>query len=120
MTPPSGDGSVAGNGSHSQSAYVNGKAAAPPPDPAQDKKSARRDAAISAAVLKALKKRDSNGDELASLADNVQPNGNRANGNGPNGTVDPDHPVHKATRGSGVLPPEVRKRLQADILPQVA
>jgi predicted unusual protein kinase regulating ubiquinone biosynthesis (AarF/ABC1/UbiB family) len=110
MTPNNGEGSVEGNGSP-QPVRLNGKAAASPPDPAPVQQSARREADISSAVLKALKQRDPNGHASASSADIVHPIGN--------GSGDPDHPVHKRTRGAGLLPPDVRKRLQADILPQV-
>ncbi|MGD0435744.1 MAG: AarF/ABC1/UbiB kinase family protein, partial [Bryobacteraceae bacterium] len=99
-----------GNGSP-QPVRLNGKAAASPPDPAPVPQSARREADISSAVLKALKQRDPTGHAPAISADTVHPIGN--------GSGDPDHPVHKRTRGAGLLPPDVRKRLQADILPQV-
>jgi predicted unusual protein kinase regulating ubiquinone biosynthesis (AarF/ABC1/UbiB family) len=69
----------------------------------------RREADISLAVLKALHQRDTNGEVAPGVPDAVPPT---VNG-------DPDHPVHKRTRGAGLLPPDVRKRLQADILPQV-
>jgi ubiquinone biosynthesis protein len=109
MIPTNGEGSVERNGSHSQPAYLN--AIAPPPDPARAKnKQARRDASIRAAVSKSLHQRDPIGQAAPALIDAPLPN---VNG-------DPDHPVHKRTRGAGLLPPDVRKRLQADILPQVA
>jgi ubiquinone biosynthesis protein len=107
MTPTNSDGSVEGYGSHG---YLNGKAAASPPDPARVKKSARREAAIGSAVLKALQQRDPAGAVSPSSADVVSP---RVNG-------DPDHPERKRSRGAGLLPTDVRKRLQADNLPQVA
>ena len=112
MTPTEGDGSVEGNGSHPQSGYLNGTAA-PPLDPARVKINARREASISLAVDKALNQRTPNGNAPPALADAALP--------APNGNVngDPDHPVHKVSRGHGVLPPDIRKRLQADILPQV-
>jgi len=109
MIPTSRDGSVEGNGSSPQPGHLNGNGAAPPPDAARAKTGARSEASISQAVNKALKARNPNGDAPPSLAEAVQPT--------PNG--DPDHPVHKRTRGAGLLPPNVRKRLQADILPQV-
>jgi len=110
MTPTNGEGSVEGNGSP-QPVRLNGKAAASPPDPAPAKPRARREAAISSAVLKALKQRDPNGRTTAASSDPVNPVGN--------GSGDRDHPFHKRSRGAGLLPPDVRKRLQADILPQV-
>jgi ubiquinone biosynthesis protein len=98
-----------GDGSHPQRVYLN--AIAPPPDPARAKnRRARRDASISSAVLKSLHQRDPIGQAAPSVVDAPLPN---VNG-------DPDHPVHKRSRGAGLLPPDVRKRLQADILPQVA
>ena len=109
MTPIDGDGSVEGNGSPHPPGYLNGKAAAPPPEPVEAKRTARREANISSAVLKALHQRGTNGEVAPGVPDAVQPT---VNG-------DPDHPVHKRTRGAGLLPPDVRKRLQADILPQV-
>jgi len=110
MTPTSGDGSVEGNGPHPEPGYLNGNAAAPPAAPAQVGVSARRGAKINSAVLKSLRRRDPNRHAPPSLADAVQPD---VDG-------DPDHPVRKPTRGAGLLPADVRKRLQADILPQVA
>src|SRR5579864_8432803 len=108
MTPIDGDGSVEGNGSPHPPGYLNGKAAAPPPEPVEAKRTARREANISSAVLKALHQRGTNGEVAPGVPDAVQPT---VNG-------DPDHPVHKRTRGAGLLPPDVRKRLQADILPR--
>src|SRR5580693_976855 len=110
MIPTNGEGSVERNGSHPQLGYLN--AVSPPTDPARAKnRRARRDASISSAVLKSLHQRDPIGQPAPSLGDAAPL---------PNVNGDPDHPVHKRSRGAGLLPPDVRKRLQADILPQVA
>jgi predicted unusual protein kinase regulating ubiquinone biosynthesis (AarF/ABC1/UbiB family) len=109
MTPPNGEGSVEGNGSQRQVRYVNGKTAGPPPDPAKVKKIARREAAISQAVLKALEQRIENG----AIPPGPEPPV-------PNGQSQSDQPASNAPRGVQLLPPSIRKRLQADILPQVA
>ncbi len=110
MTPTNGDGSVEVNGPLPEPGYLNGKVVVPPAVPARGGTSARRGAKINSAVLKSLRRRDPNRHAPPSLADAVQPD---VDG-------DPDHPVRKPTRGAGLLPADVRKRLQADILPQVA
>ena len=111
MIPTSGDGSVQGNGSPAQSGYVNGQAAAAPPD-RKNKKTARREANITLAVHEALSQRTPNGSSPP-----ASPNGARATQAEPGDT---SQPVRKLSRGANLLPPDIRKRLQADILPQVA
>ena len=111
MTPTSGDGSVQGNGSPAQSGYVNGQAAAAPPD-RKNKKTGRREANITLAVHEALSQRTPNGSSPP-----ASPNGAGATQAEPGDT---SQPVRKLSRGANLLPPDIRKRLQADILPQVA
>jgi len=150
MTPTNGPGPAEGNGSRSVPALLSGTTGAPPPDRPPTAPAAqiskRRAAKIDLAVLNALHERKpdrkrsrrrgshgnaSNGRGSHGRVSNGGSNGNRSNGKGSNGVLapvtlpgngsgDPDHPIHKRSRGAGLLPPDVRKRLQADTLPQVA
>ena len=110
MTPTNGARTTEGNGLSPIPGYVNGKSVAPPPDPSHAKIDPRREGKIRMAVLTALHQRDPNGHPWPAAIHTGHVNG----------PVDPDHPFHKRTRGAGLLPGDVRKRLQADTLPQVA
>lgn len=112
MTPTNGDESRSGNGSP-ESAGLNPGEVALPLAASPAKKSSRREADISLAVLKALEQRSG---ESHPPADPAQPKHSRGHRHG-NG--DAPHPSLKSRRGVGLLPMDVRKRLQADILPQV-
>jgi len=107
MTPTNGGGSVEGNGASPSPGFVNGKASGPPPDSAKTKTSGSRESAISQAVLKALEQRSPNGPTPPPAADAAVPNGKNLR----------DQP---APQGLQLLPQRIRKRLQADVLPQVA
>jgi len=102
---PNNEGSVDRNGSPASPSYVNGRAA-DSSDGTRAKKKHLREANISRAVLKALKQRyDAGLEATLSSPGSPDPGADRA---------------AKRDRAIPLLPPDVRKRLQADILPQVA
>lgn len=122
MTPTNGVGSGPANGSAPKNgARLN--AISTPPDPSLKRFGPRREGRLRLAVLKALRQRDTVAEEAAARGsdpDRYMPvardplNGD-VHEDGPHGQV-----VHKPSRGAGLLPMAVRKRLKGDFLPQVA
>ncbi|HWE49965.1 MAG TPA: AarF/UbiB family protein [Bryobacteraceae bacterium] len=114
MTPTNGDGPVEEPVSLPKTGYVNGKPGGPPPEPVQVRLTPRRIASISSAVEKALGQRDSAGQ--------APPRQNGFSGDTLRAEFQKNPaapPPERNRRSKSLLPPDVRKRLQADILPQV-